>query len=124
MKEKAAKYCNENPLVTEIFVTADGFLFQKEKFAKDHAATLENKETLHYKASASVVVKENENIETGSGASYELTAEDKELLKSGLESKNYQAIKALVIKLDIKTEDLKADTLIEALKNYSVAIAK
>lgn len=118
MKEKAVKYCQANPNVKEVYVSADGSLFPKAYFAAQHATTLEDKEVVHYKAPASTFSRVV--TEKTTGIPYQLTDDEKELLAKGLDVKNYQAIKALVAKLEIKTTDNKAETLIEALKSHPV----
>lgn len=117
MKEKAIKYCKENGR-KEVYVTADGNLFPKSYFATTHATTLEKKEIVHY----TTTVSKSDTVvtEKATGTPYQLSTEEKELLATGLESKNYAAIKALVAKLEIKTEDNKAETLIAALKLHPV----
>lgn len=99
----------------EVFSTSDGNVFENVGFAKNHAATLEDKNvTPHTKASGIEVVDEEELT----GDTYQLTDADKELLQSGLDSKNYNAMKALVKNLNIASADLKAETLIAVLTGY------
>ena len=56
--EKADNYFKENPKVKEVYISADGFLFTNRNFACNHAATLENKEPLHFKNPATFEVVE------------------------------------------------------------------
>lgn len=99
----------------EVFSTSDGNVFENLGFAKNHAATLEDKNvTPHTKASGIEVVDEEELT----GDIYQLTESDKELLQSGLDSKNYNAMKALVKNLKLASTDLKAETLIAVLTGY------
>ncbi len=43
MEEKAQAYLKANPTVKKLYGTQDGFLFERKQDAKNHAATLENK---------------------------------------------------------------------------------
>lgn len=108
-------YFEEKGSKQEVYSTADGFIFENVGFATNHATTLDDKNvTPHTKASNLQVVDEKEVT----GDEYLLTDADKELLQSGLESKNYNAIKALAKNLKIDTPDQKAETLITALTAY------
>lgn len=115
--KKVTEYFEKKGSKDEVYSTADGFVFESLVFAKNHAETLEDKNvTPHNKAKGIDVVDATEV--TGE---YKLTEADKELLESGLESKNYNAIKALVKSLKIETSDQKADTMIKALEEYKLA---
>jgi hypothetical protein len=115
--KKVTEYFDKKDSKDEVHSTADGFVFENLVFAKNHAETLEDKNvTPHNKAKGIDVVGATEV--TGE---YKLTEADKELLESGLESKNYNAIKALVKSLKIETPDQKADTMIKALEEYKLA---
>ena len=115
--KKVTEYFEKKGSKNEVYSTADGFVFENPVFAKNHAETLEDKNvTPHSKAKGIDVVDATEV--TGE---YKLTEADKELLESGLESKNYNAIKALVKSLKIETSDQKADTMIKALEEYKLA---
>jgi hypothetical protein len=44
LAEKVAVFFGENPKTEKVFASADGFLFENEKFAQDHASTIDVKE--------------------------------------------------------------------------------
>lgn len=94
----------------EVFSTSDANLFENIGFAKNHAATLEDKEVVTHTmnvADLEVVLDEDT-----------LSEEQLELLEKGLVTANYKEMKALVAFLKLPTADQKGPTLIEALEAY------
>lgn len=114
LQKKATEYFAKNKDAKVVFLTADGFMFLKRNFASDHANTLEGKEVFDFKNPNHV----ESNTDQTEDGNTQLTEEQKQLLVSGLEVKNYNAIKALVKVLNIETPDQKAETLIKALEDY------
>lgn len=108
-------YFEQKDAKNEVFSTADGFLFENLGFAKNHAATLDDKNvTPHTNVNNLAVV--DEDVVSGTG--YQLTDADKQLLEAGLAKENYNPMKSLIKNLKIETADQKAETIIKALEEY------
>jgi len=116
-------YFEQKESKKEVYSTSDGFLFENLGFAKNHATTLEDKEVTPHSNVNNLEVVGDEEV-TGSGDAYSLTDTDKQLLETGLDKANYNAIKALVKNLKIDTTDQKAETLIKALEDYKLNTQK
>jgi hypothetical protein len=101
----------------EVYSTADGFIFENLVFAKNHAATLDDKNVTPHTNANNLEVVDEEEV-TGSGTPYQLTDADKQLFETGLSKDNYNALKSLIKSLKIETSDQKAETLIKALEEY------
>lgn len=114
LQKKATEYFVKNKDAKVVFLTADGFMFLNRNFASDHANTLEGKEVFDFKNPSHV---ESDTDQTADDNT-QLNEEQKQLLATGLEVKNYNAIKALAKVLNIETPDQKAETLIKALEDY------
>ena len=99
----------------ELFSTSDGNVFENLVFAKNHAATLGDKEVVPHTNVNDLEVVDEEDMK---GAAYQLTEADKQLLETGLSKENYNALKLLIKNLKIETSDQKAETLIKALEEY------
>lgn len=95
-----------------VYSTSDANLFENQGFAKDHAATLEDKNVTPHSTVANLEVVE-ETLESD-----ELSEAQIKLLQSGLTKGNYKEIKALAAFLKLETADQKAETLIDALEDY------
>jgi hypothetical protein len=114
---EVSAYFAQQGAKSEVFSTADGFVFENFGFAQNHATTLDDKNvTPHSKANDLEVVGDEEV--TGSGTPYQLTDADKQLLETGLAKENCNALKPLIKNLKIETSDQKAETLIKALEEY------
>lgn len=118
LKTKAKKYFEENTKVKDIHMTDDGFIFLKNKFAADHAETLEGKQVHTFKNPLQIDVKAEKVTVTNKV----LSAEEKKLLATELLSKNYNEMKSLVKALNIDVVNTKAGTLITALEEYKTKL--
>ncbi|MGM8362130.1 hypothetical protein ACSV4D_09470 [Flavobacterium sp. ARAG 55.4] len=113
--KKVTEYFEKKDSKDEVYSTADGFVFENLVFAKNYAETLDDKTVTPHSKGKNIKVVDAEELTV---ESYQLTDADKELLQSGLESKNYNAMKALAKNLKLASADLKAETLIAVLTGY------
>lgn len=95
-----------------VYSTSDANLFENQGFAKDHAATLEDKNVVPHSTVANLEVVE-ETLESD-----ELSEAQTKLLQSELAKANYKDLKALAAFLKLQPADQKAETLIDALEAY------
>lgn len=111
---RAQEYFNNTPEAKKVYETSDGFVFEQIQNAVSHASTLEDKQVLTLGRDGELFTDENP-LDA-------LTDAQKEILENGLESRNYTFIKEIVKVLNIETVDQKADTLINALKDFKSKI--
>lgn len=103
----------DNPKLDEVYQTSDGKFFYLENDARNHASKLENKR----------VEKLIRPLNTGDEKKEAQWAEKiTELQALDLVKENYKEMKVLVDFFEIKTNDKKAETFIEALSEFKQSL--
>ncbi|OWP84224.1 hypothetical protein BWK59_06435 [Flavobacterium davisii] len=114
---RAQEYFQNTPDVTKVYETSDGFVFDWMPNAIAHANTLDDKQVLTLGKDGDLISEDVDGLEN-------LTETQIEILKNGLDKKNYNSIKEIVKALNIETTDPKAETLIKALEEYKQNLNK
>lgn len=108
----------DNPSLDEVYQTSDGKFFYLENDARNHASKLENKRV--EKLIRPLNVGDKKDIEDAGDEKKEAQRTEKiaELQALDLVKENYKEMKALVDFFEIKPNDKKAETFIEALSEF------
>lgn len=108
----------DNPSLDEVYQTSDGKFFYLENDARNHASKLENKRVV--KLIRPLNTGDEKKIEGAKDEKKEAQRAEKitELQALDLVKENYKEMKVLVDFFEIKTNDKKAETFIEALSEF------
>lgn len=108
----------DNPKLDEVYQTSDGKFFYLENDARNHASKLENKRV--EKLIRPLNTGDEKKIEGAKDEKKEAQWAEKitELQALDLVKENYKEMKVLVDFFEIKTNDKKAETFIEALSEF------
>lgn len=107
--------------VNVAYAAEDGNVFTDENRAKIHVKDKEMK--YHTITRTEAEGTQPEKVVVDDLDEKEIAEKTKELEELELVSANYQKMKSLVLFFGIKTPDLKADTLIDALTQYKTKIS-
>jgi hypothetical protein len=114
-----SNYFAQEGAKSEVFSTADGYIFENFGFAQNHATTLEDKNVTPHSNVNNIEVFGEANL---SDKAIELNADQLELLNNGLVKENYIPLKQLVAFLKLEPVDQKAESLIAVLTAYKESL--
>jgi hypothetical protein len=114
-----SNYFAQEGAKSEVFSTADGYIFENFGFAQNHATTLEDKNVTPHSSVNNIEVFGEANL---SDKAIELNADQLELLNNGLVKENYIPLKQLVAFLKLEPVDQKAESLIAVLTAYKESL--
>jgi hypothetical protein len=114
-----SNYFAQEGAKSEVFSTADGYIFENFGFAQNHATTLEDKNVTPHSSVNNIEVFGEANL---SDKAIELNADQLELLNNGLVKENYIPLKQLVAFLKLEPIDQKAESLIAVLTAYKESL--
>lgn len=114
-----SNYFAQEGAKSEVFSTADGYIFENFGFAQNHATTLEDKNVTPHSNVNNIEVFGEANL---SDQAIKLNADQLELLNNGLVKENYIPLKQLVAFLKLESVDQKAESLIAVLTAYKESL--